>query len=67
MVVKGLRPDLADEAQAAILALLPTVPMITSIEERALMHSILALHRAGVLNDQELSTKTAFVAKMAGH
>lgn len=67
MVVKGLRPDLAEEAQAAIRALLPEVAVINSIEEKALMHSILALHRAGVLNDQELSSKTAFVARMAGH
>jgi hypothetical protein len=67
MVVKGLRPDLAEEAQAAIRALLPEVAVINSIEEKALMHSILALHRAGVLNDHELSSKTAFVARMAGH
>lgn len=67
MVVKGLRPDLAEEAQAAVLALLPEVPLISSIEERALMHSILALHRAGVLNEAEVAAKTSFVARMAGH
>jgi hypothetical protein len=67
MVVKGLRPDLAEEAQAAVLALLPEVPLISSIEEKALMHSILALHRAGVLNDTEVATKTTLVAHMAGH
>jgi hypothetical protein len=67
MVVKGLRPDLAEEAQAAVLALLPEVPLISSIEEKALMHSILALHRAGVLNDAEVATKTTLVARMAGH
>ena len=67
MVVKGLRPDLAEEAQAAVLALLPEVPLINSIEEKSLMHSILALHRAGVLNDAEVAAKTALVARMAGH
>jgi hypothetical protein len=67
MVVKGLRPDLAEEAQAAVLALLPEVPLINSIEEKALMHSILALHRAGVLNDAEVAVKTELVARMAGH
>ncbi|HEY6532876.1 MAG TPA: hypothetical protein VIY72_11260 [Acidimicrobiales bacterium] len=67
MVVKGLRPDLAEEAQAAVMALLPEVPLINSIEEKALMHSILALHRAGVLNDTEMAAKTSLVARMAGH
>jgi len=67
MVIKGLRPEAAEAAREAILKLRPPDPLpIETVDERSLMRAIVELHRAGVLDDDELAEKTAKVARMAG-
>ncbi len=66
-MIKGLRPEAAEAAREAILELRPPeIPLVSLIDERALMRSIVELHRAGVLDDDELAQKTALVARLAG-
>ncbi len=65
MVIKGLRPEAAEEARAAILRLCPPEPVLPTLDDRALLRAIVELHRAGVLDDIELAEKTALVGKLA--
>jgi hypothetical protein len=66
LVVKGLRPEAAEEARAAILDLVPSTPDPGHVDERALRRALVELHRAGVLDDRELAEKAALVARLAG-
>ncbi len=67
MVIKGLRPEAAEAAREAILKLRPVeVPVLAQLDERSLMRAIVELHRAGVLDDDELAQKTALVSRMSG-
>ncbi len=67
MAIKGLRPEAAEAARDAILKLRPVaMPVLAQLDERSLMRAIVELHRAGVLDDDELAEKTALVSRMAG-
>jgi hypothetical protein len=70
LVVKGLRPEAAEQARELIAAHRPqprgvAAPAHPEFDEAGLLRKLVELYRAGVLDDQELAAKTEVVAAMA--
>jgi hypothetical protein len=70
LVVKGLRPEAAEQARELIAAHRPrprgvAAPARPEFDEAGLLRKLVELYRAGVLDDQELAAKTEVVAAMA--
>ena len=65
LVMKGLRPDAADQARQTILDLRPPPGTRPPLDEARLLRHLVELHRAGVLDDGELADKTALVVELA--
>lgn len=65
LVMKGLRPDDADAARQTILELRPPPGTRPPVDEARLLRHLVELHRAGLLDDAELTDKTARLAELA--
>jgi hypothetical protein len=70
LVVKGLRPEAAEQARELIAAHRPqprgaVTPARPEFDEAGLLRKLVELYRAGVLDDQELAAKTEVVAALA--
>ncbi|MCD9623863.1 hypothetical protein [Rhabdothermincola salaria] len=67
LVLKGVRPDAADEVRRLLTPTgpAPRVDHRPTFDEGALLHKLVDLHRAGVLDEHELAAKTEVVARLA--
>jgi len=67
LVLKGIRPDAADEARRLLIAMAPGPGVDTrpAFDEGTLLRKLVDLHRAGVLDEHELAAKTEVVARLA--